>query len=305
METSELTGIERELVLQYLIDGNVPVTLTPLEDKTDEIKPATAAVFPVAFKSEKITVLNEGIILLKNPPQNARSYISKKVRVEFYFNRLGLYFITEAKEVKAGLALVIPSSIKRMTEIVEKPKNAFSAILYYSCNQKTDLRIDCVPCNGYELFQKPVWRDIREDCSRKAKEYLEKFIVEARKKQMAGNGLQLIPVCRYLSEKNIEKSAIEGRILPLQMLYIDYERIVFANVASSMKLLPETEYALEIVFPLESSPIKKRTVFVTCLVEDIYEDDDKEFKCAVCRFTSIKEEDVRFLYEKSTKQIFA
>ena len=29
MEHDKLTGIERELVLQYLIDGNVPVTLTP------------------------------------------------------------------------------------------------------------------------------------------------------------------------------------------------------------------------------------------------------------------------------------
>ena len=28
----KLTGIERELVLQYLIDGNVPVTLTPVEE---------------------------------------------------------------------------------------------------------------------------------------------------------------------------------------------------------------------------------------------------------------------------------
>ena len=32
MEHDRLTGIERELVLQYLIDGNVPVTLTTVED---------------------------------------------------------------------------------------------------------------------------------------------------------------------------------------------------------------------------------------------------------------------------------
>lgn len=32
MEHDKLTGIERELVLQYLIDGNVPVTLTPVEE---------------------------------------------------------------------------------------------------------------------------------------------------------------------------------------------------------------------------------------------------------------------------------
>ena len=31
MESNNLTGIERELVLQYLIDGNVPVTVTPID----------------------------------------------------------------------------------------------------------------------------------------------------------------------------------------------------------------------------------------------------------------------------------
>ena len=32
MEKTKLSGIERELVLQYLIDGNVPVTITPVEN---------------------------------------------------------------------------------------------------------------------------------------------------------------------------------------------------------------------------------------------------------------------------------
>ena len=33
MDDKKLSGIERELVLQYLIDGNVPVTITPLENQ--------------------------------------------------------------------------------------------------------------------------------------------------------------------------------------------------------------------------------------------------------------------------------
>ena len=121
METSKLTGIERELVLQYLIDGNVPVTVTPIdEDESDgddeKVKPATAALFPIAIKAEQLKVLEQGIILLTNPPQNVRDFIDKKVRVEFYFNRLGLYFETKIKQIKAGLALVIPSSINRIQD---------------------------------------------------------------------------------------------------------------------------------------------------------------------------------------------
>ena len=39
MEQKSLTGIERTLVVQYLTDGNVPVTLTPIEENLngDEI----------------------------------------------------------------------------------------------------------------------------------------------------------------------------------------------------------------------------------------------------------------------------
>ena len=60
MEAAKLTGIERELVLQYLIDGNVPVTVTPIEDEDesaggdDKVKPATSALFPIAIKAEQL-----------------------------------------------------------------------------------------------------------------------------------------------------------------------------------------------------------------------------------------------------------
>ena len=100
MEHDRLTGIERELVLQYLIDGNVPVTLTPVEeplssDKDDmegEIRSLTSQIFPVAIKGEHIRVKKNGEILLENPPQSVASFANKTVKVEFYFNRGGLFF---------------------------------------------------------------------------------------------------------------------------------------------------------------------------------------------------------------------
>ena len=80
-EETELTQIERELVLQYLRDDNVPLTVT-LEDKpemsdadivddktigtSDESRVPASAIFPVAIPSRQIEVLNQGIILLKN-----------------------------------------------------------------------------------------------------------------------------------------------------------------------------------------------------------------------------------------------
>ena len=56
MKKKALSGIERELVLQYLIDGNVPVTLTPSGTKrqSESVQPLSSAVFPVALKGDKI-----------------------------------------------------------------------------------------------------------------------------------------------------------------------------------------------------------------------------------------------------------
>lgn len=311
MESNSLTGIERELVLQYLIDGNVPVTVTPLEDKSGEaedseekIKPASSAIFPVALKGEQIKVLEQGIILLTNPPKTVQNFQTKNVRVEFYFNRLGLYFITELKEVKAGLALVIPSEIHRITELeVERPLD-FSATLFYACNEKTDVHINCYPLAGYNLFTKPIWSEVPEEIQHKTKEYLEEFIAHARKQGTAGNGLQLIPVCRYLAEAKKKIQGIEGRLEPLDIIYADYERIVFASESSSMHIESGAEYAMEMVFPIDSAVIKTRKMFLTCCVEDLYQNDEKDFTCAVCRYTSIKEEDIRFLYEKTTNTKF-
>ncbi|WP_407435207.1 hypothetical protein [Treponema sp.] len=308
MESNNLTGIERELVLQYLIDGNVPVTVTPLEendDKDDEkIRPALSTIFPVAIKGEQMKVLEQGIILLTNPPKSVKNFTTKKVRVEFYFNRLGLYFNTELKEVKSGLALVIPSAISRIQELEQERPLDFHATLFYSCNEKTDVHIDCYPHSGYRLFTKPIWADVPEEIQHKTKEYLEEFITHARKQGTAGNGLQLIPVCRYLAESQKKIQAVEGRADPLDIIYADYERIVFASSKENMHLEPNAEYALEMSFPIDLPAIKERKLFVTCAVEAVYEDNAHEFATAVCRYTSIKEEDVRFLYEKTTNKIF-
>ena len=322
MEASKLTGIERELVLQYLIDGNVPVTMTPLEDDEaqagaeasgeksgaqesgEKPRPATAALFPIAIKAEQLKVLEQGIILLTNPPQNVQNFIDKKARVEFYFNRLGLYFETRIKRIKAGLALVIPSSISRIQEAAPAPRpTEFSARLYFSVNQKTDVQIECVPAQGYDIFSKPVWKDIDEAAQRKAKEYLEEFIVHARQKGVAGSGVQLIPVVRYLAEKVSKMESVQGRKEPLDVLYVSHERLVFGQKAGNADLQEGSEYALEMSFPLPR-PLTERKIFATCRVESVYVDDKKEFSCAVFRYTSLQEEDIRFLYEKGTGEKF-
>ena len=259
MAESELSGIERQLVLQYLIDGNVPITVTS-EDKAD-----VSHIFPLALRAEQMTVLNQGIILLKNSPENIKSLEGKNVRVQFYFNKIGLYFITKMKKVSSGPAIVIPSVIQRVTEKIEMKEHPFSAVLYYSLQKKDgDLHISCQFDDSYALFSE-------------------------KDKNNA--------IIRYLAAGPHEDAALQGKIIPPTVLYIDAESIVFGSEKKTISFPNGAEYALKLGFPLPK-PLKEREIYVTCMVTETFSDDADTKCCAVCRYTSIKEEDVRYLSDR-------
>jgi hypothetical protein len=308
MTSSELTGIERELVLQYLMDGNVPVTVLPVDKPgiPGEIPAAAAEVFPVAIRAEQMTVIDQGIILLKNASESINRFAGRKVRVQFYFNKLGLYFISEMKQVSAGLALVIPEKILRVTDVPDDHPSTFSIMLYYEAGCKTGgLHLDCFPERDYRLFETPRWSDIPESEGPKAKSCLERIVSASRaENQSIGNGVHLISVCRYLCHEPEQTAAIEGRARAPNVLFIDYERIVFGAERANMILVPHSEYAFKISFPISSGPVRERSLYVTCAASREYTADDTGRVCMECRYTSLKEEDLRLLYEKTKKELF-
>lgn len=308
MEKSTLSGIERELVLQYLIDGNVPVTITPVEESSDSdsIQPMSSAVIPIAIQPEKISVLKEGIILLEDVPQNVCDCVDKNVKVEFYFNRVGLYFITQMKKVSSGQALVIPSVIERIPDIPVTKKYDFTAQLVIAVGVEGSSRFQCVPSEGFELFSRPVWASIELEKQQRAKDLLEKYVKEAKSKGRAGNGLQLINICRYMvEEKTFRVEAIEGRVKPFDILFVNHERIVLGFEKNhAFELSEGEEYPVEMSFSLKETPAVVRKVFVTCKVDNLYENENQSKFVADCSYTTLKEEDCRFLYEKATSSLF-
>lgn len=302
---NKLTGIERELVLKYLQDANVPVTVTPLETIPDSVMHSpTSVIFPVAVQAQKMTILEQGIILLKNPPQSTISFIDKPVRVEFYFNGLGLCFSSKLKEVSSGIALVIPSEINRISETPVQKTNNFKADIFYETDTQTEVHIPCFAAKDYQLFSKPIWSDINVEYGVVAKTYLEKFVLEEKKQRKFGNSVYLIPVCRYLSEPSVAIKALQGRAEGFDILYVNHECIVFAGSAKNFPMETGVEYSVKMSFPVNIKPFSEREVNATCVVSSIYSDNANEKKCAVCSFTEMKEEDLRFVYELSTKNLF-
>ena len=272
MEKNELTGIERQLVLEYLMDGNAPLTLSLQNENLPEKKSESLSVtFPVALRSEQMKVLGEGIILLRNTGSAVESFFGKNVRVQFYFNKLALYFDTRVQRASTGLALVIPSVIHKLPDEIPESRSGFSVTVYYESSarngmnksQKTDILCDFD--ENYPLFTKNDYKKV---------------------------------VQRYLSEKNAEKNEnIAERIHAPKVIYVDSSRIVFAAKKTDMPLASGCEYALLLCFPI-TGPIKQRKVYVSCVVDDMFESYERDKLCACAKISSIREEDVRFLDDK-------
>lgn len=309
MEPKQLTGIERDLVLQYLIDGNVPVTLTPIEDENSDdeeiIKSLTSQIFPIAIKGEHLKVKKDGSILLENPPQSVINFANKKVKVEFYFNRVGLYFISDVTESKKGLKLAIPENINRILDVVEETNYDFSALIYFECKTRKDLNLKCVPSEDIELFTRPVWKLIPLENQKKAKELLEYFVEQAKVEKNAGNGIQLIPICKYLTDNHVKvMEAMENRVKPLSILFVDHERLVLGMESNLCTFFQSEEYGVKLSFSIKNGPIQSRDIYVTCIVNKIYRSSDGLQSCVDFRYTTMQEEDMRFLYEKATSTLF-
>ena len=309
-DKEKLSGIERELVLQYLMDGNVPVTLTPQNEEKSQpdkesIHPLASQIFPVALKPEHIHVQKNGKIHLENPPQSVVGFSGKTVRVEFYFNRVGLYFYSLVDKDKKGLYILVPDTLNRIKDVEEKTEYDFSAVLFFECNNKKDINTVCVPWEQEVLFSRPVWKSIPLENQKTAKDYLEQFVEKAKAEKNAGNGIQLIPVCNYLTYEPEQKvQSIENRVMPLNILYVDHERIVLGSSNSQDKYELGHEYGLKLCFSIKNSPILSRDIFVTCAVNNLYVNKDGSRKCIDFVYTTLQEEDLRYLYEKATKRLF-
>lgn len=311
----ELSGIERELVLQYLKDDNIPLTVT-LEEKPDAqeaelnsnktsydeapdpIPPS--AMFPVAIPTKQMEVLDKGIILLKNAERSVQPFLGKTVRVQFYFNHVGLYFLTTMKECSAGLALVVPGKIFRIPDVVYKPSYSFKGYLSFSTDDKDGAFIQCVPKNGYNLFIQPNWADVRLEKQKEAKALLEQIVNDSRNGVLAGigNGLQLFPVCRYLTEdESLSNTAIEGRAEPVYIIYVDEKRLVLSTKDEKIPFVENEEYGMVLEFTLEKS-ILKRNVKLQITLGNVYKANNSKGKCYEFLYSDIKQEDLRFLYDR-------
>lgn len=262
MRGDELTGIERELVLQYLMLENVTLTLVP--------KDSDSLSFSVG--PDETSVVGDGIIILRNPRRPLMSMMGKFFRIHFYFNKLGLYFDAVMRPSSAGPAFVIPPSIMKKKDAPVVEPEGLSVTIYAGAIPEKSLppgHDGGILCRGEEdfpLFVRAPYKDVAD---------------------------------RYLSLRTTGvRESIEGRACPPRVIYIDSERILLGSRKSDMPLSLGGECSARLRFPI-SGPIKERIVRIGCVVDEMYENFDRDRLCACLRISSIREEDARFLYDRT------
>ena len=98
--------------------------------------------------------------------------------------------------------------------------------------------------------------------------------------------------------------AMQNRQKPLSILFVDHERLVLGMESTECTFFANEEYGIKLSFSINNGPILSRDIFVTSKVNKIYRSENGKLACVDLKYTTMQEEDMRFLYEKATSTLF-
>ncbi len=306
MAGKPLTGIERELVLDYLSKNNLPLSFSIFNES--ELKGRQfGGFFPVVVKAENVKMIKNDVILIKNPSVSILRFVGKNVKVQFYYNRVGLFFITTLESSSLGLEVFVPPEINHVEEELNSPKKGFSLVILGDSKSKNaaaknvSLGIECPGERNYSIFKTPSLADIDEKIKMDVNAYHQKLISIVKacgRFHSIGDRTFLISVARYFSEKSDSQkiTTVQDRFIPPSVIYLDHRRIVFVCKKKYLFFSAGAVFSIIMNFPIKG-PLKERKVFAELRIEDVFISDNNE-KCAInAVFTSLKQEDERFISE--------
>lgn len=150
-----LSGVERDLVVSYLCDCNVPLALIPTQ-------PADR-IFSFVTGQGGVKILPEGIILFTDSSVLPQELVGQQVSLRFYFKKLGLSFASFVSCTKSGAkALVVPREILRLPDADDNVGNGFSCNVFLG-ESFSGQRLSCSLREGFPLFMPWVWRCLPEN----------------------------------------------------------------------------------------------------------------------------------------------
>ncbi|MDR1785467.1 MAG: hypothetical protein LBR23_03255 [Spirochaetaceae bacterium] len=265
-----LSGLERELIGAYLADEPVVLFLSPLDEPEQQERLETGRGGAEVSRS--------GVITIREPPESLLGWIGKPLGAVFYFRKLGLTFTSSVERAGEGAVIKIPQEISRLQERVI-PENDVEGVVYYSLSG-SEVSIPCESSPAFPLFTAEIPWD-RED----------------------GDGLDLRLAERaasaYVDSEETSLEPIQGRVLPLLLLFLSDRRIVLGGGAGSFPLKGGRDYGIRLSCAL---PGARRIIDAALTAGEVISGGN----CAcICALRALQAEDRRFLYENLYGGIFS
>jgi len=267
---TEIIGIERDIILEYVINEDVPLLVFSRSDIHNQF----------LLKKGFFKILQKKIIFFT--PLALKEYYSDSIielpftdiRVRFFYKGRGLYFDSTLKTVKNGFAFTIPSKIKKMAAKIEiKPEGVFASF-YYS-------GIENAPLSCITMSNSPVFTSYSNRIKNNGSEYIQQEVNKF-----------------FNSDENLE-SSVEGQIDPLCILALTNSTILLGIRNNTVQVEQGEIYDMKLIIP---AGVVKRQIMLKCEIAKVYKKNIVTYKkymaVAVCNFCNVKLEDQRFLYEQ-------
>lgn len=309
MSRQKFSGIESDFIKKYLADGKRELEISEFaEDDSENKKFGDSVRFFTDARNQKNYVENHLLKIcagenVENFESLLSPFLKEKILVSFYFNSLGLCFVSKIASRGNSFFIVLPDDFY---SIKEKNENSseISAVIFYDCStleksfEKRNIPISCTFDDDFRLFETPKFDSSDENLNSRIKIWISKLFSQSKKdRKTFGNGLFLIQAGKYLlREKEQKIESIKGRKKTPTLIYLDDERIVFASEKENMILSDGKSYRLSLSFPLPP-PLKKRVIELVFTVEDVFSNQEGTRLCAFSLISEIKAEDKRFLGE--------
>ncbi len=205
--TDELIGIERDVVLNTLIQDKSQIVIFPVVKTGFSVEKMT-------LQSNEYKIYPQGILffkrflhhwkaiddLLKNPANG-----SVRMNISFSHRGRGLYFISVLNRVRNGYALMLPSQVYKITEEKKDIFDEVSAKIFFEGFSNVYSR--CEQSKNFTLFENNPWLYFSQKDFECSKEVL-KNAASLEKVQLSQHCTKIMydtKLLLYIPEKKIPK----------------------------------------------------------------------------------------------------
>ncbi len=202
-----LLGLERDVVLNTLVQDKTPLTIAPLVKEG-------VSVDSMTLQSSEYKIYPQGFLFFKRflhqwkPIDDllvSSTKVSVRMTISFYHKGRGMYFICGLSRVQNGYALIIPMQVHKMIDSPKATLDEISAKIFFDGFSGTFIK--CEQLDFFPLFENKLWLNFSKKDFDRSKDLLQKIanIEEVRLSKYCKKVVIDTKLLLYVPEKKLPK----------------------------------------------------------------------------------------------------